>query len=98
MVQTYEEFFRYYVKSTSIGLSLTYAGFTLSAAFSRTKGEIENTLKNNTRVLSTVNNIAMMFQLALLSPYSSDMLHSRFLTSVAALPADYDEYAYKYAR
>lgn len=95
MIRNSEDYFRYYVKSTSIGLSLTYAGFTLSAGFSRTRGEIESLLRNNTRVMSTLNNEALMFKLAILSPYTPELIHPRFTQAVNNLPAEYDANAYK---
>lgn len=95
-VRNVEDYFRYYVSQKSIGLSLTYAGFTLSAAFSRTKGEIQAFLKNNTRITSTINNVALMFQLSLLERYTESNLERRFNDAVRNLPLEYDATAYKY--
>lgn len=94
-VTNVEDYFRYYVSQKSIGLSLTYAGFTLSAAFSRTKGEIQSFLKNNTRITSTINNVALMFQLSLLERLTESNLERRFNDAVRNLPLEYDANSYR---
>eukprot|EP01122_Echinamoeba_exundans_P010308 TRINITY_DN3829_c0_g1_i1.p2 TRINITY_DN3829_c0_g1~~TRINITY_DN3829_c0_g1_i1.p2 ORF type:complete len:345 (-),score=108.98 TRINITY_DN3829_c0_g1_i1:67-1101(-) len=91
LFQRTQDHFESVVKSTTISAGLTISGITLSGAFSNTKGQVDQMLKNGTRAFSMATNRVDFFQLGV---YPGSELDSRFAQAVRMLPATYDARTY----
>jgi len=94
LTNSWSDYYTYAFKSTSISLGATIGGFTLQAAFTGTKGYVNQLTKNGTRSFgwngATFLGFALQFRGLQRPPLDDD-----FVRDVKSLPATYDADRYR---
>jgi len=94
LMQSWKDYYSFSQKTLSITLAASFSGVELSAAFSQTKGRIQQLLQNGTRSFG-FNGAAFITFALQFRGLSRPALDPAFAKDVASLPASYDSSAYR---
>jgi hypothetical protein len=95
LTQSWSDYYTYKFKSTSINLGASYQGFTLTAAFTGTRGYINQLVKNGTRSFGWNGAAFITFALQFKSAFSRPPLDDDFQADLNRLPAAYQPEVYR---
>jgi len=94
LTNTWSDYWTYAMSKTSISLSATFENVTLNAAFTQTKGYINQLTKNGTRAFGYNGAVYLTFGLQFRGT-RRPALDDDFVDNVKGLPAQYDAAKYR---